>query len=590
MIKEQFQQSYQQTNQKCIQLQKQSNQFAFMRFGIIVLMIVCLLVGYFQTKPFLYIFSILGIFVFVFMVYHHNHIKKELLYQQALCLTYQNHLKRINNQWHELIDTGDEFIDEKSYKAIDLDIFGKHSLFQMINVSFTQKGKETLAALLNDDHSIDNVLMHQQAVQELALHEDFVLKLETLGKMIPHQKEKIIKRWQEESCHLNISSITPLIFIVSLLTCLGLIGVCFSIAMPYSQIILEIGAVFQLGFAFLYIKKHQELFEPIVYLGKGLESYAHIYAHIHNQTFQCAYLQELQTQICIEGRACEGIEKLLKISQRVNYRQNIFAFVILNAFGMFDFVVRNQYAKWLNDYGSSIQTWFDGLAKLEALMSLSVLKIDDFQVSVPHICHEKTLSFQNVRHPLIASDKVVGNDFVMDESLCMITGSNMSGKTTFMRTVGLNLILAYAGGYVFADEMACSCMHIMTSMRVKDNVEEGISTFYGELLRIKDMIEYAKKKEPMICFIDEIFKGTNSLDRIAGAQATIKKLLLPYAYTFLTTHDLELSHMKAQNYHFDEYYQDEQICFDYRIKKGPSQTTNGQFLLRQLGILDDFIS
>ena len=168
----------------------------------------------------------------------------------------------------------------------------------------------------------------------------------------------------------------------------------------------------------------------------------------------------------------------------------------------------------------------------------------------------------------------------------MITGSNMSGKTTFMRTIALNLILAYAGGFVFAKNMSCFPMHIMTSMRVKDNVEEGISTFYGELLRIKEMIEYSHKKQPMICFIDEIFKGTNSLDRIAGAKATIEKLSLPYAYTFLTTHDLELGQLKKQNYHFDEYYEDEHIYFDYKIKKGISKSSNGQFLLKQVGILD----
>lgn len=587
MTKQKFQHIYNQTNQQCQQFEKQSNQYALIRFGFLVLMIICILVGYFQHKSFLYMISLLCIVIFSIMVYFHNRIKKELSYHQALLTVYEKHLLRMNNQWHQFHKTGEEFLDDKNYKALDLDIFGHHSLFQMINISFTQKGQEELAFLLTNDHQKKDIEKRQEAVNELSQHEDFVLKMETLGTMIPAHKEKIVKRWLQQCLEQHISSITPFVFIVSLITLLGLLGVCFSIALPYTQIVLEIGAIFQLCFAFFYLKKHNDLFEPINDLCTGLKSYAHIYAHIHNQHFESPYLRELQHEICIDGQAQEGIHELYKISQRVTYRQNIFAYIILNAFGLFDFMIRNQYVRWLEKYGSSVSIWFDGLAKFEALMSLSVLKIDDFHVTMPHITSQKTLKMRSIRHPLIADEKVVGNDFIMQDSLCIITGSNMSGKTTFMRTIGLNLVLAYAGGFVFADELQCSCMHIMTSMRVKDNVEEGISTFYGELLRIKDMIEYAKKKEPMLCLIDEIFKGTNSLDRIAGAKATIQKLSLPYAHTFLTTHDLELSHMQALNYHFDEYYQDNHICFDYRIKKGPSQTTNGQFLLKQLGILDE---
>lgn len=586
MTQQNFQQIYNQTKQQCQQLEKQSNQYALIRFGFLVLMIVCILVGYFQHKSFLYILSLLCLIIFSIMVYFHNRIKKSLTYHHALLEVYQKHLLRIDNQWHQFHETGEEFLDDQSYKALDLDIFGHHSLFQMINISFTQKGQQQLASLLIQDAQKIDIEKRQEAVKELAEHEEFVLKMETLGTMIPAHKEKVIHHWIQQCLHQHVTSITPFIFIVPIITCLGLIGFCFSIALPYSQIILEIGAIFQLCFAFLYIKKHNDLMQPINDLCTGLKSYAHIYAHIHNQHFESDYLQNLQKEICIDGRAQEGIDELYKISQRVTYRQNIFAYIILNAFGLFDFMIRNQYVGWLEKYGSSVSIWFDGLAEFEALMSLSVLKIDDFHVTMPQMTSEKTLQMKSIRHPLIADEKVVGNDFIMHDSLCIITGSNMSGKTTFMRTIGLNLVLAYAGGYVFSDELKCSCMHIMTSMRVKDNVEEGISTFYGELLRIKDMIEYSKKKEPMLCLIDEIFKGTNSLDRIAGAKATIQKLSLPYAYTFLTTHDLELSHMSAFNYHFDEYYQDNHICFDYHIKKGPSQTTNGQFLLKQLGILD----
>lgn len=380
------------------------------------------------------------------------------------------------------------------------------------------------------------------------------------------------------------------IFVVSILTILSLIGMIIHFGSPYNQVVFEVGVVFQLCFSLCYLKQHQSLFSPIVKLEKSLSQYKEMFILIQKEKFHCQELKDIQKRIVSQTNAIKGIEKLSILSQRVHYRQNIFAYILLNALIMFDFIIRNQYIQWLQEYQSSMNDWFQSLSEIEAYMSLCILKIDDYPVTMPHIHQEQVLSFKNLRHPLIPVDKAVGNDFQLNHQTCIITGSNMSGKTTFMRTVGLNLVLAYAGGYVFADEMHCSLMHIMTSMRVKDNVEEGISTFYGELLRIKEMISYAQNKKPMLCLIDEIFKGTNSLDRIAGAHATIEKLSLPYIYLFLTTHDLELCHHSSIDidlYHFDEYYENNQIQFDYLIKKGISHTTNGKFLLKQLGIIDD---
>lgn len=168
----------------------------------------------------------------------------------------------------------------------------------------------------------------------------------------------------------------------------------------------------------------------------------------------------------------------------------------------------------------------------------------------------------------------------------------MSGKTTFLRSVGSNLVLAYAGGVVLAKEFDASLMKILTSIRVEDNVNKGISTFYAELLRIKQMTDYNNKKRPMICLIDEIFKGTNSADRIICATESIKKLSNPWSITLVSTHDFELCDLaknkdvNAVNYHFSEYYKDDKIHFDYNIKSGPCVTTNAKTLLKMVGIVD----
>ena len=204
--------------------------------------------------------------------------------------------------------------------------------------------------------------------------------------MIPTKKTKTIDQWIALVHQQKVSTITPAIFIVSFLTILGLLGLCFQIGTPYSQVLFEVGVVFQLGFVILNLKKHQELFAPIEDLSQGLESYAQCYAHIHNCEYHCEYLRYLKNKMCIEGKAVEGILELSKLAQRVIYRHNIFAFLFLNGLGLFDFYLRNQYAKWLNEYGQLVACWFDGLAEIEALMSLSVLKIDDFKaVSYTHL-------------------------------------------------------------------------------------------------------------------------------------------------------------------------------------------------------------
>ena len=195
-----------------------------------------------------------------------------------------------------------------------------------------------------------------------------------------------------------------------------------------------------------------------------------------------------------------------------------------------------------------------------------------------------------LRHPLIEPSVVVANDADFQGGTTIITGSNMSGKTTFLRTLGVNLVLAYAGAPVCADTFKADYMKIFTSMRVTDDVSNGISTFYAEILRIKSMVEYRKCNKPMLCLIDEIFKGTNSADRIVGARKVISKLSAASSMTMVSTHDFELCDIEnydgshAANYHFEEYYEGDQLKFDYRKKDGRCTTTNAMAILHMAGL------
>lgn len=572
---------------------RKANIISVIRFFLMSASLLGLLVGYFQEFDFLYIIAGLCFLTFMVLVMYHDHLKKQCDYYQSLSDVCLQHVMRHEGKWKNFDVDGYEFIDDQKELSDDLDLFGKNSLFQMMNIAFTKRGKRKFAnALIHPENSRDDLMLIQESVQELSLMKDFVICIETYGKMISCTYENRIDDFIEDDINSNYHKKRLHLYILPVMTLLSLFLAIFKIGLPYSYIICEIGFVSQLCLSFLMLRKHSHMFSPIQNFEKGLESYLSIFKEIEKTKFQTVFLKQLKASLFKENNVIGGIQQLSRISQRVSYRQNIFAFLLLNGFLSFDLLVEHQYNFWLNEYRIYVNHWFDQLAQLEMLMSLSVLKMDEFDVVMPKVSTQSDLelSFRQLRHPLIQKDTVVGNDFEIQKKVTIITGSNMSGKTTFMRTVALNLVLAYAGSYVFANKMTCSFMHIMTSMRVKDNVDEGISTFYGELLRIREMVDYTKQKLPMICFIDEIFKGTNSLDRIAGAKATIQKLSLPFCFTFLTTHDFELcqiDNVECQNYHFDEYYQDEHIYFDYQIKFGQSESTNGQFLLKQLGIMEE---
>lgn len=587
MKMQEFESNYQKSQQKFQFYNKKSNRLSMIRFCLFVMAIIVLFIGYFQKKDILYILSLLYIFLFLYVVSIHLKVKKKLLYYESLTEVFHQHIQRINNQWDCFEEDGKEFL--KDDMSIDLDLFGHHSLFQLINATFTYQGKKLLAQNMVEQHlDKDTILKRQEALNELSEHEEFILKIQTYGKMMKVKDEKTIYQFIHSLSNHHYHQVTSLLYVLPLFVLLTIICSFLSIGLPYSYILCELGIVLQIIVTILFFRKNAQMFEPVKKFQQSLNNYQQLFLTIQNEPFHSSLLIELQAKISQDQQAVKGIEKLSRISQAISYRQNILLLILFNGLGLYDIFVRNSYIHWMNTYGMNVQQWFDALAEMELFISLYIPKMDDFNVQLPQISDTMNLSFKNLKHPLIDTDKAVGNSFKLEKNGCIITGSNMSGKTTFMRTIGINLILSYMGSYIFGENMICSCMYILTSMRVKDNVEEGISTFYGELLRIKKMIEYSQLKQPMICFIDEIFKGTNSLDRIAGAKATIEKLSLEHCIFFMTTHDFELCQaqgINVSNYHFDEYYKDDKIYFDYLIHKGQSQTTNGQFLLKQLGIL-----
>ncbi len=420
---------YQKLQEKTLVYKKQSNFYALIRFFLCIVIISDLLIGYFQKKPYLYIISFIALIIFLLLVHFHQRLKDKYVITSKKCEIYHHHLLRREGKWDQF-DKGEEFVKEDDFLSSDLDIFGHHSLYQFINICFTRRGKAKLATHLSTQSlSLDEIKIRQEAVYELSSMHDFIYDIETYGSFIKDISNKELKQIRNSKSSFSIFSLIFMIF--HLLT-------------PYSSIVFEVGLVLQIIFTFLRFSKYQILFEPIAHFHKTLSHYVDVFDLIQKQNFQSSFLLNIQKQLTHETLATKAIEQLSNIAVYVGYRQNVF--------------------------GNKLEAWLEALADLEACMSLSIVKVDDFDVCLPNIENDFDLSFDNLRHPLIDPLKVVGNDLHLQKNMNVITGSNMSGKTTFMRSIALNLILAYAGGFVFASSMTCSPMKIYTSMRVKDNV------------------------------------------------------------------------------------------------------------------------
>jgi DNA mismatch repair ATPase MutS len=309
---------------------------------------------------------------------------------------------------------------------------------------------------------------------------------------------------------------------------------------------------------------------------------------IEQEEFNSRHLQDLKRRLINDQgqTAGEQISKLVKISEAIANRYNQL-YIFFNIFLLLDYQFMFALERWKEQSGKNLHIWLNIIAEFEALSSLAVLQHDFPEWTTPELFEDGTIfNASEMGHPLLMNSGVPNNlKFEDPKNILLITGSNMSGKSTLLRTVGINLVLAYAGGNVCAKTFKCSFMDIYTCMRVSDNLEKNISSFYAELLRIKMIIKAVEEGKIIFFLLDEIFKGNNSIDRHTGARMLIKKLSKANLLGLVSTHDLELGGLeeenhKIKNYHFQEYYENDKICFDYKLSPGVSQTRNAVFLMK----------
>lgn len=546
-----------------------------------------------------YIFIAYSLVVFlvlyIYLVTMHDKLRERMKYSKLLRDINVMSLKRLNGQWNTFEDDGEDFKDSYHNYIDDLDIFGKNSLFQWINTCNTCIGRQNLRQLLSGAvGNIDDICERQIAIGELAKLISWRQRFQAEGMIVSgktHDPEELINWARERNEYyrrpwvINFFRILPCITIVLIFAGFGLKAI--------QRIWPVIALVFQYALIRYKINDRQRMFNISEKYSEDLRRYYKMLKMLEKYDFKSRHINAIKDKIRNENgiEAYKQIETLSKVIDSISNRRNSFYF-IFNILTLWDFQLLIDLEKWKSESGHLLRDWLDAIGEVEALSSLAIIPFENPHWAMPIIDDGEKSRFvaKDIGHPLILKDRV-HNDIAIDKDVrvVLITGSNMSGKSTFLRTAGINLVLAYAGAPVCAKYLKAPVMKIYTCMNVADNLSENISSFYAELLRIKEIVRESESGGRIFFLLDEIFKGTNSLDRHTGAKVLINKLSHTNSIGMVSTHDLELCDLEKENeqianYHFQEYYKDDKIHFDYRLRPGASTTRNALYLMRLVGI------
>lgn len=554
------------------------NKISFFRLLIFLFIIISFILG---AK--VNIFNIIGvilIFAFIILIFIHDRYYKRLNYYEKYLNVLEQYKDRDNGNWKKFKDIGEEYSIEL---FMDLNIVGDNSLFQYLSVCKTKGGRDVLIdKLSNKKINHKELLKNQEAIKELASNVDFDVNFLVAmscfdGKLIDLKDNFSLLDKKIGNKYFDI--VVGLLF-ASLCIIFLLLGLFNVISYNYFMGIF----IFNFLINFMYEFIFRDDFSNIDKISNDYYKLNDVYKVIVNTKFNSKKLNSISNDISLD---IDKIKYLFFINDLNNLKNNILSSSIFNGLFCINIVVMFMYSLFLKKDVNTLKVGITDIEELEALISLAGIGILKKNVCMPILVDDVELDFKNIEHPLISSGKVVSNDFSNTAGVNIITGSNMGGKTTFIRTVGINLILMNAGTFVCSTSFRSCYFRIFTSISVNDDIDKGISTFYGELLRMKKAIDFHGGNR--LVLVDEIFKGTNYNDRIYGAMNVIKKLDDSKTILFVTTHDFELCDYKIKNlrnYYFKEYYEGDSIKFDYKLREGKCESTNAKYLMKKLNIID----
>lgn len=543
---------------------------------------------------------IVGMGVFIGLIKQHNRVVYQRNHYRFLQKINEAEIQRQENELKGFAE-GKQYLTSGHFYASDLDIFGKHSIFQLLNRTTTQLGEKTLAQWLLAPARTKEVQQRQAAVEELKSNIEWRQDFEARGK---HGQEEGVAIAQLFDWGTQPAKILPKKWLITMTYIMPVVSLAAFAAMLLGFTTYHILFVpvfingFLLGGSF---KDIQDIHNKTSKSSATLKSYTQLLKSIEGANFSSEKLQKIKgLTASAEGTASQKISKLASILASLDQRQNLLFIFFANFLFLWDVIWTARLEKWRQTTRREIVGWLKAINQMEALNSLAGYAYANPAHSAPTISDKDYLiDAVNLGHPLINAQERITNTMKLEGlgNSMVITGSNMSGKTTFERTVGVNIVLALAGAPVCADSFVVSPMQVFTSMRTQDSLEENISSFYAELKRLKQLIDHLETtpRLPVIYLLDEILKGTNSQDRHLGAKALVFQLHGHKATGLVSTHDLELGILEEQtnfiqNYSFNSQIKGDQILFDYKLTPGICRSFNASKLMQNMGIEIDKVS
>lgn len=576
-------------------LKKKLNTISFSRLGLFIaeILIVALIIN-FGFSTWLGGLTIVPLILFLVLVKKQSAVQEELAYAGKLLWVYQNEADQINLGKNGYLN-GEAYSDEYHPYSSDLDIFGPGSLYAFINRCNTQSGLDLLAGNLSAPGDKKTIQERQQAISELSTHIDQTFhfraelqnhkpgQLRVIQNKLEHQLPEQLIFAQKNFLKLYLK-IMPFLTIGLFVLAIILGGISWQF--------FGLVAVCNAGLTLFNLQHINKVYYGFTGGANLLNAFSGTIQWTEEVKWESDYIKRLfpehQGQLAVSTQ----IKQLSKIIQAFDARLNVILSAFLNLFLLWDLRCSVNLANWHARYSSQVVAGLYRISQFEELISLATLKYNQPEWNLPQIQDHFYLKTTALGHPLIPETKRILNDFNLEvqSTVDIVTGSNMAGKSTFLRTVGINMVLAFAGAPVCAREMTVSIFKLLSYMRIKDSLNDQTSTFKAELNRLKMILDAISVAPNALVLIDEMLRGTNSRDKYLGSKVFIEKLIEQRTPALFATHDLQLSEMEVaypeqvRNYHFDIQISEGEMNFDYKLKYGPCTTFNAALLLKEIGL------
>jgi hypothetical protein len=558
---------------------------------------------------------ILPVLLYSVLLFHHERVTRVWHRSQRAVAFYENGLARLHADWKGRGQNGDRFRDETHPYAGDLDLFGTGSLFELLCTARTRSGEKTLASWLLQAAPPEEVRARQAAVAELRPLLDLREDLALLGGNVPAGVDfDALAAWGTEAPLLTARWPRWLALVLGLLTTTALVGWLLALfglldkSTTFGRFFEELRSVpfaallaVEAGFAGFYYGRVQRVLSAVDRRGRDLALLSSVLARLERAHFTAPRLRALRAALDTmvhpgAGRAVppsERIAQLGNLLDLLNSRRNQL-FAPLAYLLMWGTQMAHAIEAWRAIAGPAIGRWLAVVGQFEALCALAAYSYENPNDPFPEIVTDGApcCDGEQLGHPLLPASRCVRNNLHLSGGLrlLIVSGSNMSGKSTYLRTVGINVVLALAGAPVRARCLRLSPLAVGATLRIQDSLQEGRSRFYAEILRVRQIVDLTRGPLPLLFLLDEIFAGTNSHDRRLGAEAVVSGLVEAGALGLVTTHDLSLTHIaeqlgsRAANVHFADHFEDGVMTFDYRLQPGVVRNSNALALMRAVGL------